>query len=274
MDNSRPLLSISILASEDADDRIPAETFALVVVAWSELVRRVTLEQSGPRPLVRWVVQQLSTGSTHLGFASVLTPSSQDELTDAELVQDTVPVIIGDGMARIEAGEDPASVFSPEVAEQARILVRPLLNERIARILVRAAEREISLTRQGAGQHQEPPAKLKSIGSVEGELKAVSFSESRPFFSVYRSTGGRAIKCYFDERQFLDQVLVSLRRRVLVAGRISRSEDGTPLTVSDVRLIRTLGGPNLPQPSDLVGIAPDLTGDLPSEDWLQRRRRG
>jgi len=109
---------------------------------------------------------------------------------------------------------------------------------------------------------------------LEGELKAVSFSESRPFFSVYRSAGGRAIKCYFAEDRFLQDVLENLRQRVVVLGRISRSEDGTPVAVSDVRLIRKLGGPNLPRPSDLIGIAPDLTGDLTAEEWLLGRRRG
>lgn len=274
MEPYRPSLGISILASKDADERISMETFAVVVAAWSEIVRRVTLEQSGPRPLVRWVVKRLDTGSAHVDYAPVLTPHLDGDLSYAELVKDAVPRIVGEGMARIEGGDDPTIVFSPEVAEQARILVRPLLSEHISRILVRAAEREVTLTREGAGQHHEATSKLRSIGSVEGELKAVSFSESRPFFSVYRPTGGRAVKCYFDERRFLDDVLANLRRRVLVSGRISRADDGTPLTVADVRLIRTLGGSDLPQPSDLVGIAPDLTGDLLSEDWLQRRRRG
>src|SRR5687768_4301957 len=114
MDTSRPALGISILASEDADERISMETFAAVVAAWSEIIRRVTLEQSGPRPLVRWVVKRLGTGSTHVDYAPVLTPHSEDELSDAELVKDAVPRIVGDGMARIEGGDDPVTVFSPE----------------------------------------------------------------------------------------------------------------------------------------------------------------
>lgn len=270
----RAPLGLSVLPIDDAEEWIAIEAYATTVAGWADLVRRVTLEESGARPLVRWVVRDLRVGSTHLDLAPILVAGSGEDVGEAEEVREAVPRIVVAGLERMEAGEDPADVFSPEAAEAARLLVRPLLSERIAHILVHDAEREVPLTRLGAGRHQERPSRFLSIGSVEGELKAVSFSELRPFFSVYRTGGGRAIKCYFNERSHLDQVLALLRQRVLVSGRISRTDDGTPSIVSDVRTIRRLGGSRLPQPADLVGIDPDLTGGVPSEEWLAQRRRG
>lgn len=270
----RTPLGISILPSDEADERIGLAAFATAVGGWAELVRRVTLEESGARPLVHWVVQDLRVGSTHVELAPMLVPTTREEQGEAERVQRAVPKIVVGGLERVERGEDPSEVFSPEAAEQVRIAIRPLLDEKIAWILVHDAEREVGLTREGAGRRQEPPARLWSIGSVEGELKAVSFAETRPFFSLYRSSGGRAVRCHFDEGRFLDQVLANLRQRVLVAGRLTRATDGQSLAVTDVQTIRRLGGGSLPQPVDLLGIDPGMTGELLSEEWVDRRRRG
>jgi len=100
-------MGISIFAADGADERIPVDTFAVVVAAWAELVRRVTLEESGARPLVQWVVQGLSTGSVHLNEAPVLIGRSDDERDAAENVAAAVPRIVGEGLERIENGEDP-----------------------------------------------------------------------------------------------------------------------------------------------------------------------
>lgn len=274
MTNPRSALGISVFPADEAEEHVGVEAFAAAVAGWADLVRCVTLEESGPRPLVQWVVHELRVGSAHVDLAPVLASALRDDASQAEAVREAVPRLVVGGLERMERGEDPSDVFSPEAAEAARLLVRPLLSERIARIMVRDAEREVSLTRGGAGRHQALPSRLRSIGSVEGELKAVSFGEARPFFSVYRAGGGQAVKCYFDERRFLDQVLAQLRQRVLVSGQISRSDDGKPVMVTDIRTIRRIGGANLPQPADLVGIDAALTEGLPSEAWLARRRRG
>lgn len=274
MTSPRSALGISVLPVDETDEYISAEAFAASIAGWVDLVRRLTLEESGARPLVQWVVRELRVGSAHMDLAAVLNSALEDDGREAASVREAVPRMVVAGLERMEEGEDPSDVFSPEAAEAARLLVRPLLSERLARIVVRNAEREVALTRLGAGRHQEPPARLRSIGSVEGELKAVSFSEARPFFSVYRAGGGRAVKCYFDEGRFLEQVLALLRQRVLVSGRISRTDDGMPLTVTDVRTVRRLGGTRLPQPADLIGIDPELTEGFSSEEWLARRRRG
>lgn len=265
---------ISVYPTDEHDERIPVEAFASAVCEWTEIVRRITLEQSGARPLVRWVVEKLEVGSTHFQIAPILASKSDEEEAIAEVVRAEVPRIVVVGLERMELGDEPSEVFSPEAAEHARLLVRPLLSERIARIVVRGADREIALTRLGAGRDQEPSSKLRSIGSVEGELKAVSFSEPRPYFSIYGSEGGRAVKCYFDEHRFLDQVLANLKQRVLVSGRLARTEDGRATTVADVHRVRRLGGAGLPQPTDLIGIEPGPANGLTSEQWLEWRRRG
>lgn len=274
MKPARIPFGISVFLTDEIDQRIPVEVFASVVAEWTELVRRITLEQSGARPLVRWVVEKLEVGSTYVEIAPILAPKADEEAHLAETVRDEVPHIVVAGLERIELGDEPSDVFSLEAAEHVRLLLRPLWSERVALIMVRGAEREIALTRFGAGRDQSRPSKLQSIGSIEGELKAVSFSEAQPFFSLYRSESSRAVKCYFDERRFLDQVLSNLRQRVIVSGRLLRTEDGRATMVGDVRRIRRLGGPGLPHPADLAGIEPGLSEGLPSEEWLQWRRRG
>lgn len=258
------------LEGSDAEGRITLASFGLATAAWAELVRQITVEQSGARPLVRWVVENTDGVET----APVLLPRKVEETAVAEKVARDVPNIVSDALGRIERGEDVHTVLSPEAGEHARALAK-VLQDSVGRLVVRTPEREVVLTREGTGRLEERASGARSIGSVEGTVNGVSRSEARPYFGVARSTGGRSVKCYFEESRHMDTVLGLFRdhARVLVAGRVSRSADGSPFSVTDIREIRRLGNSNtLPRIADILGIEPDLTEGMPSEEWLRMRR--
>ncbi len=268
MDRLDAPLAVTLLSREDRDERVTLASFGVAVGGWANLVRRLTLERSGARPALEWVVDRLMVGSATVAVIGI------PRTDEAERVEREVTVLVVDGLERVERGEDPFAVFSPEAAEHAQDMIR-VLADGVGQIVVRNRERQVELTREGTGRAQEATPRLVSLGSVEGTVKTVSFSENRPYFSVFRSRDGRAVRCYFDERRELDRVLDLLRRRdrVLVVGRLLRSTGGTPYAVTDVREIRRLRGrEGLPQVDDILGIDPDLTEDLASEEWLRRRR--
>ena len=104
------------------------------------------------------------------------------------------------------------------------------------------------------------PCPLSARGMPFGDEEDVRFARSTAIEKAHRQWG--------------NEHLADLRQRVLVSGRLTRTLDGQPLTLTDVQTIRRLGSGLLPRPADLLGIEPDITGQMPSEDWVDWRRRG
>jgi len=265
------MLSLTLKNPDDVGDAIHFITLAAFVEAtagWADLVRRLTLERSGSRAAIEWLISDLKIGSAELGLV--------DRVVDEErgpIVEEELQVLILDGMEAIELGASPTEVFSVEAAEGAIRMLGAFGSRSVGRILLGAGGRQLTLTREGAGRHVDQPApdRRASHGSVEGSLKAISFSENRPFFSVYTERDGRAVKCYFDESRHLAQVLQLLRQRVQVAGRLHRRLDGSVAFVTEIKELRRLRDRSeLPQIADIFGIAPDFTGPLPTVEWLRR----
>ena len=268
MDTHQDPFIFTLESRTDRDERITLSSFGLAASGLADLMRRVTIEQSGAKPAIEWVINRLDIGSAILELDAL--PRSEH----APRVKRETADLVASGLERVERGEDPGDVFSPEVADAAREVLR-VLSDSVGRVLIRSHGRLVELSREGAGRVAPTPGRFSSLGSVEGTVKTVSFSRERPFFSVYRSWDGRAVQCYFDERRFVDLVfdLLRQRARVMVVGRVGRRPDGSPFAVSDIREIRQLRGrADLPGVDDILGLDPELTEGLPGEEWLERQR--
>lgn len=108
-----------------------------------------------------------------------------------------------------------------------------------------------------------------ALGSVEGRLEAISL-HGRSSFGVYDFVEGRRINCEFPA-EMLERIKDALGSRVLVYGRVRFNESDRPTGVREIHELRVLRGKDeLPQPRDIVGIAPDITGDVDSVQHLRR----
>jgi len=110
----------------------------------------------------------------------------------------------------------------------------------------------------------------RAIGSIVGKLEVVSVHR-RPEYSVYDSVTRRPVRCAFSENE-LEQVKATLGRRVRVSGLVHRNAKGQPLRIEQPRLSVMPGEPELPTVSDLIGVAPDFTGNLTTEEHLRQLR--
>ena len=112
-----------------------------------------------------------------------------------------------------------------------------------------------------------------SIGAVEGRLELVSIHRPYRRFNVYHSITDKAVKCTLPaelERMIID----SLGKRVAVTGNIAYNTLGEPLNVEVSKIRVLLEREALPSIDDVLGIAPDFTGDLSTEDYLRSLRVG
>jgi len=116
----------------------------------------------------------------------------------------------------------------------------------------------------------------KSLGSIEGRIELVSVHKGSKRFTLYHIRTGKAIKCNLPPEVEADVwSAAEQRRRVGVSGLISYNIIGEPLSVlvkGPLRFFKT--EEELPTSEKLAGIAPDITGDLSTEDFVRSLRDG
>ena len=112
----------------------------------------------------------------------------------------------------------------------------------------------------------------EALGSIEGELELVTL-RGRRYFNVYSLTTGRATRCYFNA-DLIPTVKETLGKVVIVAGLIRSlpHEEGQEMT--NVSKLEVVEFEDLPTPSDIRGVMPNLTGGKPSERYLKERWGG
>lgn len=115
----------------------------------------------------------------------------------------------------------------------------------------------------------------KSVGSVEGRVELISVHRGTRRFNVYHAITQKAVRCNLPE-EMEDEVVYNLRqrRRVIVSGLISYNVRGEPLSIAVDHLRVLKEEKELPTIEDILGIAPDITGDLSTEDYIKGLRNG
>ena len=114
-------------------------------------------------------------------------------------------------------------------------------------------------------------AHYTDIGAVEGRIEIVSLRARR--FEVYDSVRCRVVKCDFPKE--LERIVKdNLGKTVEVFGLVSFNAQAEPLSVK-VENLRALGETDeLPSIQDILGIAPDFTDDLSTEEFIRVARGG
>ena len=113
----------------------------------------------------------------------------------------------------------------------------------------------------------------KSIGSAEGNLQLISVHPRSRRFNVYHAITQKAVKCNLP-KEIEAEVINSLGRRVVVSGMVSKNALGEPLSV-EVDHLRVLKEEHeLPSVADILGLAPDITSNLTTEEYIRSLRAG
>ena len=105
------------------------------------------------------------------------------------------------------------------------------------------------------------------LGSIEGRLN----SSEAGTFALCEAGAGHQVPCQVPEH-LATRFRASAGRRVLVWGAITSDDEGQPLAIAAEGLME-LGEPEaLPTVAEVVGIAPELTGGVPVEEYVRRIR--
>lgn len=266
MDVRDDAIELALLADPKLGDHLPLASFSAALRDWTLLLRQETSVRSTARPAVEWTI---GSPASH---GAVVEADARPLTEEAPAVEGAVLRVIADGLERIERGEKPDDVFDPTSARLASSLIA-VLRDGVSAIRIRAGSRTVLLTRDGAGRQAVSARRWESFGSIRGEVRSITFDHRPPYFVVATPDGGGNVPCYFEPTEHLDAVRAALLQPVVVVGTLTRDEAGAIVAVSDISEIRLHRPPaSRPRVRDLVGIDPDLTDGLPSEEWVRRQR--
>ena len=218
-----------------------------------------------PKGSLSWFVQNLQTDSL---VTDVLARGT---------VADTVTGAFVDGVRDLESEASTPPYFSEECLRAVRRIAARIGNDGATGF------RAIELDRKIEGRVTElTDAHIKSalatpyqsVGSVTGTIEMISV-HGAPRMNVYDSLNNRAVRCNIplDQKdELLAQVTALLGRRVIAAGRVSRNLAGDAVKVQLRSLTPLPDDDELPTVAEVAGSEPDFTGDLSTQEYLDRLR--
>lgn len=112
-------------------------------------------------------------------------------------------------------------------------------------------------------------------GSLQGTMHSVNVGASPAFFQLRERAGGKLVRCTF-KRELHARVIDGLRRPglvVLVSGHANASREYREITSFEAERIDTVDEITEEQFDSFVGSMPGLTGDLSTEEFIDRIRR-
>ena len=114
-----------------------------------------------------------------------------------------------------------------------------------------------------------PGAKYRTIGSLIGRLGEIDVDNRREFRLFDRHTDWATPVTHGPEH--LGALTAALGTTVIVSGQLWRGANRKPLRL-EFRKLRVIDFDSRRSLDDLIGIAPDFTGGLSSEEYVRRLR--
>jgi hypothetical protein len=228
-----------------------------------------------PKGSLRWYIADLKIGSAEALIESrAIAPE-----VDAERISTMVGTNFVNGLEVIDREVQMPPYFSAQDLGRVKAiagLLRTTGSDGLEAAHLNGAATPLSKTilKQDAASKVTAILKtrFKSIGSVVGKLEVISV-HGPPRFNVYDAVTHKAVSCHFEPER-LEDIAAALGRRVVVTGVVHRNAHGEPLKVEkpELRILSSTDEP--PSVRDLIGLVPDLTGDLSAEEYVRKLRNG
>lgn len=115
-------------------------------------------------------------------------------------------------------------------------------------------------------------SETKSIGTVEGRLEFLNIHANQNIFRIYSAIPPEKVNCFFPPDK-IEEAREALGRKIRVSGELTYPKgDDFPRDVKVQTIELFPDDDDLPGLADLRGMAPDITGDLSSEEFVRNLR--
>jgi hypothetical protein len=262
-------LSFRLEARADGQ-AVPFDAFAEMTLHISSMLSELDRSTTGD-PSVRWLIRDLRVGSAVVALeAQPLNPLL--DMSSRIVSQFTR------GMALVATEQTRPEWFSEIAWEDARAIV-DVLHDGVARIAISSDELDVELTDairlrvdEGDQELVETIANEEALTSIEGALDHVSGHDPKQLtFWLWDALHHRRVICQFSPDLEAD-VKHGLFERVRVHGLATFDRFGRPSRLRADSITVLSRDAKRPRAADLLGLVPNLTGNLPAEVWVRQMR--
>ena len=273
---SKHKLTIDIEPAKAGEKHVSLGDFIFQLDAFKKILSSTESMVSGKSALIKWKVADLR----HSSPAQVaLRPSHDQPEEHTEIIDKTVESVLHN--LKTLPGENPPKM-TPEALKayqtfgekvEKGILKVKVGNNRDEDI---AYENYATVVEVSTGINRAIDTLLspevKAIGVVEGRLEYMDIHGNRNLFCIYPAIGPDKIICSFPSDK-IEEARQALNRKTRVWGELTYPAGSNFPKSVKVETIELLPEDDeLPSLKDLRGIAPDITGDLSSEEFVRMLR--
>jgi len=261
---------IDIANINPSDPNIPLEAFLRRLQAVLDSLKKTEEVVGAGEPSGTWEIVAISKQSpTHIELEYF---PLDGEVADTGAVEVVAPRFMA-YLNRLETqGEAPNELDRDAIETFSRVAGPSAPDEVVMTIRDGGPALEVSpALRTNAEKILKP--KLRSLGTVKGRLEYLNIHGTRNVLRIFPEIGPAKVTCYFPEH-LLDKAKSGIGQTVRVRGLVTYlARDAHPSSVRVEEIDVLPPNDELPNLSELRGAAPDLTGDLSSEDFIREIRR-
>jgi len=254
-------ISLKLIGDDVLDGHASLTEFRQVVLGLERCLRVLERVVAGKSGLVQYPVVDLAVAS-----ASIVVQPIAARKTDA--TARTVARLFDATVRALEKGKPVDERLSLRDLRAFRRLTSPL---QMGASRVEVNGHAVTLRLNESIEQLEGTTYVQH-GAIRGRIEAVNLHEKRRFL-LYPAVGGICVPCRFEE-SLRDRVRAALDRQVTVTGSLQfREKRPWPERVNEVtRLEVHERDEELPKLRDLLGFAPDMTGELSTADFMRSIR--
>lgn len=253
------------LRIREKDSFIPADDFVEVTGNLLHLLREIEFNVSNSRQSnLNWVIRDLKGGSASIVLEGI--PKNSINYTASDI---SLRVI--QGLFMLEEGKAIPPFFSDEAMRYARGIASKV-GKTLDSLIISASNNIVSITKKLVSNVDAllDTFAIEEFGTIVGTLKMVT-TVGVPYFNVYDSVTGKAVRCDFDPGSLKTVLSAMERGRVGVSGLIYYDLEGYPKRIKNpvIELLPLEG--ELPTLEEIITLELDLSGGLSLQEFMEKR---
>lgn len=243
------------LRLEPSDKFVRGDDFAHAFAVFLKATKSLSADSTK----VEWVISELKVGSSIIG----LEPIGDDD-AGARAVH-----LGSAALKALESGDALPTGVPDDFLDGVRELGELAAKRKIRASIANGAGRVV-ISRKVIDLVEEfrEVASTEEFGSVEGRLDGINIHNT---FQCHVYTDAEKVAVEFEKDQ-LENVKAALGSRVSVRGTITFSKQGRPMRVDEAKVHRFPSDDELPSIDDMMGIAPEITGGMPADQYIRTLR--
>lgn len=225
--------------------RITADRFRRAIDAFMDVIAEVTLEVTGQKKSIDWIVS-VKSGSIDLGWAA------EPKKPSVEATAVVHAIYTGFKELAQKSPQRPDH-FNDIALERARELGKLQDGKAVSNVQVRRSRNRVTVTETFVRNIDRIlGGSLVEVGTIEGRLRMISDTGGL-HVGVWEALSERFVRCNIPPN-LIDAVMAAFRKRVAVSGRIRYRATGEPVSIDVERFDVFPDAKDLPTADSVFGI--------------------